>query len=667
MGGLDLMQLITAPIAIGLAFLTALIFGLVAQRLLGIRLGFVRVIIAGVVAMTINGPLMLGVLGNLAERQPTSSEVAPLLALGLLGMATTILASMIFLVLIEAFVPLGSLPPPLVWGRGVRGRFARARRYWQIVAIGFRNGLGPFVRETRRRALDDPGGRRHLGVALRDTLNAAGVTFVKLGQILSTRRDLLPPEIVDELSQLQDRADPVPWPEVQAVLESELGGAIDDIFASFDREPLAAASVGQVHAARLRSGLDVVVKVQRPGIRPVVERDLDIAQRLAARLEAGTNWGRTLGLRSLAEGLAGALREELDYRIEAENIETVARAAAARTDGDIRVLNVYPALCTERVLVMERLHGTPVNAAEQVLRELSADRAALARGLLDFLLRQILLDGVFHADPHAGNVFVLRDGRLGLLDFGSVGRLDAGLREAFQRLLVSVDRGDPLGTTDALLELVPRPDTVDEQALERDLGRFLARHVDSAASSTVRMFGDLFRIVAEHGLSIPPELAAVLRALGTAEGTLDHIAPGFDFVGEARTLSAAYVTEQLEPASLKRAATDELIALVPILRRLPRRVERIASAAEHGRLAMNVRLFADERDREVLTDLLHQVLLAFLAAAVGIMAVVLLGTDGGPMVTRSVSLYALFGYNLLVVSSVLGLRVLVTIFRRGPT
>jgi ubiquinone biosynthesis protein len=384
-------------------------------------------------------------------------------------------------------------------------------------------------------------------------------------------------------------------------------------------------------------------------------------------LEAGTNWGRTLGLRSLAEGLAGALREELDYRIEAENIETVARAAAARTDGDIRVLNVYPALCTERVLVMERLHGTPVNAAEQVLRELSADRAALARGLLDFLLRQILLDGVFHADPHAGNVFVLRDGRLGLLDFGSVGRLDAGLREAFQRLLVSVDRGDPLGTTDALLELVPRPDTVDEQALERDLGRFLARHVDSAASSTVRMFGDLFRIVAEHGLSIPPELAAVLRALGTAEGTLDHIAPGFDFVGEARTLSAAYVTEQLEPASLKRAATDELIALVPILRRLPRRVERIASAAEHGRLAMNVRLFADERDREVLTDLLHQVLLAFLAAAVGIMAVVLLGTDGGPMVTRSVSLYALFGYNLLVVSSVLGLRVLVTIFRRGPT
>lgn len=661
------MQLVTLPTAIVLAFVTALIFGLVAQRLLGIRLGFVRVIIAGVVAMTINGPLMIGVLGDLADRAPTSREIAPVAALTLLGMATTILASMIFLVIMEAFVPLGSLPPPLVWGRGIRGRLARARRYWQIVAIGLRNGLGPFVRETRRRTLDDSGGRRHLGVALRNTLNAAGVTFVKLGQILSTRRDLLPPEMVDELSELQDRAEPVPWPEVQDVLEAELGGSVDDIFASFEREPLAAASVGQVHAARLRSGADVVVKVQRPGIRPVVERDLDIAQRLAARLESGTSWGRALGLRSLADGLATALREELDYRIEAENIQTVARAADARGIDGIRVLSIHPALCTERVLVMERLHGTPVNVAEPLLREAAVDRAALARSLLDFLLRQILLDGVFHADPHAGNVLVMADGRLGLLDFGSVGRLDGGLREAFQRLLMAVDRADPLGTTDALLEIVPRPDTVDEQALERDLGRFLARHVDSSAGSTVRMFGDLFRIVTDHGLSIPRELAAVLRALGTAEGTLDHLAPGFDLVGEARTLSASYVTEQLEPASLRHAATEELIALVPILRRLPRRVERIASAAEHGRLAVNVRLFADERDREVVTDLLHKVLLAFLAAAVGIMAVLLLGTDGGPRVTESVSLFALFGYNLLVVSSVLGLRVLVTIFRRGPS
>lgn len=311
---------------------------------------------------------------------------------------------------------------------------------------------------------------------------------------------------------------------------------------------------------------------------------------------------------------------------------------------------------------MDRLVGTPLSAL--ATDGAGRDRGALARALLDFLLRQILLDGVFHADPHAGNVLLLDGGRLGLLDFGSVGRLDPGLRDALQRLLLAVDRGDALGVSDALLELVPRPDAVDEQGFERDLGRFLARYADAGEASSVRMFADLFRIVTEHGLTIPPELAAVFRALGTLEGTLHRLAPGFDFVSEARTLAAGYYTERLRPEALREAASDELVTLLPILRRLPRRVERIADAVEDGRLTVNVRLFADERDRGVVTDLLYQVLLAFLAAAVGVIAVLLLGTGGGPMVTSTVSLHAFFGYSLLVISAVLGLRVLAAIFRR---
>jgi ubiquinone biosynthesis protein len=278
------------------------------------------------------------------------------------------------------------------------------------------------------------------------------------------------------------------------------------------------------------------------------------------------------------------------------------------------------------------------------------------------MLRQILLDGVFHADPHPGNVLVLADGRLGLLDFGSVGRLDTSVRAALQRLLLAMDRADPLAASDALLEVLLRPDEIDQERLERSLGQFMARHLGPGTTPGVRMFSDLFRIVSEYGLSVPPEVAAVFRALATLEGTLDRLAPGFDLVTEARSLAGSYAT-QLEVASPQQAVGEELTMLLPMLRRLPRRVERIASAAEHGRLSVHVRLFADERDRRHLTGMLHQVLLTILAATAGIMAVLLLGTGGGPRVTATVSLYQLLGYNLLVVCAILALRVLVLIFR----
>lgn len=214
----------------------------------------------------------------------------------LLAMACTVLASMVVLVLIEAFVPVGTVPPPLVWGRGLRARLARARRYWQIVTIGVRNGLGPYLRDVRRRGLDTADGRAQFGRALTRTLNAGGVTFVKLGQVLAMRRDLIPAEIADELAALQDHARPVRWSDVEPVLRAELGAPVDEVFAAFDREPMAAASVGQVHGALLREGAEVVVKVQRPEIRATVERDLDIAGRIAQRLEEGTPWAKALGV-----------------------------------------------------------------------------------------------------------------------------------------------------------------------------------------------------------------------------------------------------------------------------------------------------------------------------------------------------------------------------------
>ncbi len=225
--------------------------------------------------------------------------------------------------------------------------------------------------------------------------------------MLSTRRDLLPPEFIAELSRLQDDVPAVPWPDIKAVLEESLGGPVGERFAAFATDPVAAASIAQVHLATLPSGDQVVVKVRRPAAAGLVGSDLDIVQRLARSLQRATRWGRSVGAVDLAHGFADALREELDLRIEARNMTAVAAATAARDEG-VRVPLAYEPYCGERVLVMQFFDGRPLLPA--------AARSALARELLDSLLGQVMLDGIFHAGPHPGNILLLRDGHPGLLD-----------------------------------------------------------------------------------------------------------------------------------------------------------------------------------------------------------------------------------------------------------
>ncbi|WP_182880091.1 ABC1 kinase family protein [Microbispora sp. H10949] len=632
--------------------LTIMVLATAAQRLLNVRFGRLRTFLAALAAFGLARPVLEPILGSLGGVDAQHPPAAAALALLLLIVMCVVLIPMVILVLAEALVPPGSVPGPLELIRSVRGRVSRSRRYSQITRIAIRHGLGPYLRGRGER-LEDRSGKVRLARSLREALEDGGVTFVKLGQILSTRRDLLPAEFVEELGGLQDQVAPARWEHIEPVLRAELGGPVEEVFAEFGRTPLAAASIGQVHTARLHTGESVVVKVRRPGIQSVVAKDLDIVRRLAATLESRTRWGRSLGLGDLAEGFATAIREELDFRVEAANMAAV----AASDGGGVTYPAPISAMCTEHVLVMRRLSGSPVTTAtpEQGPR--------LARDLLDCLLRQILVEGVFHADPHPGNLMLLEDGTLGLLDFGSVGRLDGSVRSALQRFLLAMNRQDPLGVTDALLEVVPRPEDIDEAALERALGQFMARHLAPGMNS-VQLFTDLFKIVSAYGLSIPPEVAAVFRALATLEGTLVRLSPGFDLIGEARAFAGRYLAERVGPETVRETVTQELAALLPMLRRLPRRVERIASAAEHGRFTLNVRLLADDRDRSYVTGLLHQVLLTVLGATAGVMAVILLGTDGGPQVLSNTSLFQLIGYNLLGISAILVLRVLAVIFRR---
>jgi ubiquinone biosynthesis protein len=644
------------------AVLLVLGLGWAARRLLGLPVGAMRALVAGLIGAAVANAVATGLRTTQRGHEATFVTVM---------LAVPVLVAMVFIVVSEALVPSGTMPGVLEMVRGLRGRVIRARRYSQITRIAVRHGLGPYLRGRRLRRADATAARASLAASLRQALEEAGPTFVKLGQLLSTRRDLLPPEFITELARLQDQAAPAPWDQVAEVLAESLGSPAEDVFAEFSRQPVAAASIAQVHRARLSTdsgaGPAVAVKVQRPGIRASAERDLDIVQRLAVTLEQRTQWARGLGAVGLAEGFAAALREELDFRVEARNMAAAAASwsAGPASGDDVAVVlpGVHLRFSTGQVLVTDWLDGVNLGAAGPVIAERGQDRERLARTLLRHALHQITVDGIFHADPHPGNILLLADGRLAWLDLGSVGRLDAQLRSALQNLLLAVGRGDPGGMSDALLDLVSRPDEIDEQQLERALGQFMALHLAGGAVAGAEMFTDLFRLITRFGLGIPPEVAAVFRALATLEGTLTQLAPGFDLVTEAQGFASGFFSERLAPDQVRKTAADELITLLPVLRRLPRRLDRISGALEEGRLGLNVRLFADRRDRQVVTGLLNQSLLTVLGAVTGLVAAILLVSRGGPTVTPGITLFQLIGYNLLVVSAVLVLRVLFTIFR----
>ena len=539
-----------------------------SRQLLGVPVGALRALIAGLL-----GFAAAWILGRwLQAAQPGHTVAFLTVALGV-----PLIVAMAFLVAAEVLVPSGTLPQPVELIRDARRALARSRRYAQISRIAVRHGLGPYLRGWRQRGGDPAGGRAALALSLRRALEEGGVTFTKLGQLLSTRRDLLPEEFIAELSQLQDRAEPAPWDQVAEVITGSLGAPAEQVFAELQPDPAAAASIAQVHKARLRRdtgpGAEVAVKVQRPGIRDTVEQDLDILLRLAVRLEDRTRWARAVGTVGVAQGFAAAMREELDFRVEARNMAAVTANwpdQQRAVGGSVAV--VLPALhhelCTEHVLVIDWLDGVNLRTAGQLIDDRGLDRAELSRALLRSMVYQITEGGVFHADPHPGNVLLLTDGRLALLDFGSVGRLDAQQRSALQDLLLALGRADPAALRDALLELVTRTDEIDELQLERALGQFMARHLVGGAAATAEMFTDLFLLASRFELAIPAEIATVLRALGTLEGTLALLTPEIDITAEARQY-ADHLVRKVSPRTVPQTAAGELAALLPVLRRLP--------------------------------------------------------------------------------------------------
>jgi ubiquinone biosynthesis protein len=545
------------------------------------------------------------------------------------------------------------------------------RRYREIVRILARHGFGD--------ALSQLGIGRRLGLPVRLlrrdpadleltrpqrvrlALEELGPTFIKFGQIISTRPDLLPPEYINELSRLQDDVPPEPWEPIRACIEEELGQPIDQVFAHFDETPMAAASLGQVHAATLTSDQEVVVKIQRPDIEHVIDVDLDILYDLARLAQKRTALSQTYDLVEIAEDFAYTLRGELDYRREGHNADRFRENFC--DEAYLYIPEVYWDYTTRRVLVLERIYGIKIDDVD-ALDAAGCDRVEIAKRSARMITKEILEDGFFHADPHPGNFVVMQDEIIGLMDFGMVGHLAPGDRSDLARLYVVAMQQDVLGAADQLMRMGVADRHVDRGALERDLRRMMHKYYGLSIEEfqVGEMIEEFMTVAYRHHLRFPTNLWLVGKTLGMIEGLGLKLAPDFDMFTFAQDYVRRYRRRLLLPTEWGPSVVRGSVDLADLMLRLPKQTTRLLDQAERGQLEMQMRMPDMDNAVDRLDRIANRLSLAMLTAAF---------TVGIGLVVRNIDLAWPWGWLTWFVMagfigvSILGIWLMLAIWRTG--
>jgi predicted unusual protein kinase regulating ubiquinone biosynthesis (AarF/ABC1/UbiB family) len=461
------------------------------------------------------------------------------------------------------------------------------------------------------------------GEDLAADLEQLGPAFVKVGQLLSTRADLLPPDALKSLSRLQDAVEPFPFPDVERILGAELGIRLSKAFSRFDETPLAAASLGQVHRAALRDGREVAVKVQRPGVRDQVLADMDTLDEVAAFLDQHTETGRRVGLRHTAAELRESILRELDYRLEARNMTEIGGNLARFTR--IFVPQPIAGYVSERVLTMDFVSGQKITAASPlVLAE--ADAHGLAEQLFRAYLKQVIIDGLFHADPHPGNVLLADDRRIALLDLGMVSRLSPDLQEQLLHFLLSVADRRTEQAADLALGMGERLDGFDEAAFRRRIAQVIARSHDAKIGDAPagRLMLAVAHAAVENGVRLPTELTLLGKTLLNLDEVGQTLAPDFDVQESLRRNANELMMERMRHSVTPAAAFSALLDAKNFTERLPGRVNRILDSLANQELKVKVELIDEGAVLEGLQKVANRITLGLVLAAMIVGAAMLM-------------------------------------------
>lgn len=478
---------------------------------------------------------------------------------------------------------------------GIGRTYRHIQRYRQILSVLFRHGFGDVVDTLKIEQYLDIGlniisrkSRDNVEALsradrIRMAIEELGPTFIKVGQILSTRPDLLPMDLVTELGKLQDSVPPFEFASVKNILEEELKVPLSEIFSEFDETPLASASIGQVHRASLVGGDDVAVKIQRPGIRKTVEVDLEIMLHLATLMEKHFKDMEVHKPTQIVEEFARTLDKEMDYGMEAANLEQF--AAQAGDDHCVYVPRVYREASTGKILTMEFIDGIKASQIGELEKE-GLDRKEIARRGFDLILKQIFIHGFFHADPHPGNLFILPDNVICFLDFGMMGRIGRISREHFADLLMSIVSRDEEKAVHALLKLTVSDQESNRQSLERDMADLINSYAYRPLKEIdlEKFLQQMLDMMAKHRLTIPADLFLMIKSLSTVEGLGLSLDPEFDAIAQAEPFIRRIYLDRLHPKRIAQDLYESGKDLLYLARDVPGELREILRLARTGKV-----------------------------------------------------------------------------------